>query len=79
MKFFRFGSRPGATRANNAHSSVRLFSNGVPLMATVNFRSNPVITENALLVWFFTDCASSSITPAKEMAWYCSASSRSSV
>jgi hypothetical protein len=73
------GNSPGAVIDSSDHSSMRLFSIGVPVIATlkgaVTFRAH----WYALDRWFLTYCASSSTSPDQGSDPYDSKSSRSSV
>ena len=75
---FGLPSRPGAVRENIAHSSPRLFSIGVPVIAYVIGAPTPITAAKTLDEWFFAFWASSSSMPAHDWAAYSSASSRNS-
>ena len=55
--------RPGAAMAKSDHSSSRLFSIGVPVMATLNGTESIRARRLAWEVWFLTNCASSRNRP----------------
>ncbi|MNR63563.1 hypothetical protein D3C85_1859120 [compost metagenome] len=54
---------PGATIDVRAQNSMRLFSRGVPVMASLNAAGSLRAHWYALDWWFFTNCASSSTRP----------------
>ena len=75
-----FGNSPGAVIDSSDHSSIRLFSIGVPVIATLNGAAHlPRALRTPWSWWFLTYCASSSTSPAHARAPYASKSSRSSV
>jgi len=65
-------SNPGATIDSSAHSSIRLFSIGVPVTASLNGTGSFFAHPYALALWFFTNCASSRTSPDHDTASYSS-------
>jgi hypothetical protein len=63
-----FGNSPGAVIDSSDHSSIRLFSIGVPVIATLNGAVTLRAHACALEWWFFTNCASSRTSPAQDSA-----------
>ena len=75
-KALRLPSRPGIAQSRIAHSSVRLFSTGVPVSAT-RAALGMVRSARAVEDWaFLTCCASSATTRPHGTAASCSASLR---
>ena len=74
-----FGNRPGAVIDSIDHSSIRLFSIGVPVMASLNGAGSRRAHWYTLDWWFLANWASSRISPDHCAAAYASASSRNSV
>ena len=61
-------SRPGAATAKSDQSSRRLFSIGVPVMATLKGTDSMRARRLACEVWFLTNCASSRNRPDQATA-----------
>jgi hypothetical protein len=67
--FVEEGNRPGEVMARRAHSSMRLFSMGVPVMASLTRARRSRAVWCALVALFFTNWASSSTRAAQSALW----------